>query len=390
TMAKKMNYAKLYTLRKDGRYQGSYIGADGKQHCVCDRDPERLFQRLEEAKRPKVLTFGEVAEAWKEEHWKKISSGTKACYTASYNRAVCEHRERPVTDVSASDISKHLAKLKAQGLGSKTVKTQRTIYKLIFQFAINDERLGRVVIDNPALNVPLPTGLKSTRREAPADDVIRKIRSNALTAYWGLYAMLLICTGLRRGEALALTWGDIDFKGNTIAVNKSVKYRGTAKVDCVKTEAGNRTVPLLADLKTVLKKPIGTKPEEYVFANTTGGILPEATYRRRWRHYCRDMGFVAITEEKRKDKTGKEYIHADYKSTLTAHVLRHGYATMLFEADVDVYTAQKLLGHSDIKTTMGIYTHLREQKENGSLEKLNNYVANNYKPTMATAMATSK
>ena len=66
-----------------------------------------------------------------------------------------------------------------------------------------------------------------------------------------------------------------------------------------------------------------------------------------------------------------------WKPTLTAHVLRHGYATLLFEADVDEYTAQRLLGHADITTTRSIYTHLRQRKQQASLDKLRAYVADN-------------
>ena len=50
--------------------------------------------------------------------------------------------------------------------------------------------------------------------------------------------------------------------------------------------------------------------------------------------------------------------------------IRNGYATLLYEAGVDMYTAQRLLGHADIQTTMTVYTHLRERQEQASLGKL--------------------
>ena len=87
----------------------------------------------------------------------------------------------------------------------------------------------------------------------------------------------------------------------------------------------------------------------------------------------KDMGFVVDTPEERVSKQGKRYIKHNYKPTLTAHVMRHGYATMLFEAGVDVYTAQKYMGHADIKTTMAVYTHLRQRKQEESTKKLMKY-----------------
>lgn len=92
-------------------------------------------------------------------------------------------------------------------------------------------------------------------------------------------------------------------------------------------------------------------------------------------HYCKDMGFVTDTPEMRTSKQGKKYVVHHYKSTLTAHVMRHGYATMLFEADVDVYTAQKYMGHADIQTTLRIYTHLRQRKQESSTAKLIKYAS---------------
>ena len=101
--------------------------------------------------------------------------------------------------------------------------------------------------------------------------------------------------------------------------------------------------------------------------------MPQSTYDRRWLHYCKDMGFVIDEPEQRISAQGKRYIVHNYKPTLTAHDLRHGYATMLFEADVDVYTAKTLLGHADIETTMAIYTHLRSRKKMESIDKLKEY-----------------
>lgn len=58
----------------------------------------------------------------------------------------------------------------------------------------------------------------------------------------------------------------------------------------------------------------------------------------------------------------------------TAHQLRHTYATMLYDAGVDVLTAQRLLGHADVQTTMRIYTHLSKQKEQQSIAALNAHI----------------
>lgn len=58
----------------------------------------------------------------------------------------------------------------------------------------------------------------------------------------------------------------------------------------------------------------------------------------------------------------------------TAHQMWHSYATMLYDANVDVKTAQKLLWHADFSVTMKIYTHLSAEKESAGVEKLNQHL----------------
>jgi integrase len=63
----------------------------------------------------------------------------------------------------------------------------------------------------------------------------------------------------------------------------------------------------------------------------------------------------------------------------TAHQLRHTYATMLYNANVDVKSAQEYLGHSSIQTTLAVYTHLTPEKREASTKAFNDYLAQNNK-----------
>ncbi len=374
-MAKKINYASMFTLRKDGRYQGSYTDNTGR-HFLYDRDPERLWHRINDPVEEKPLLFREIAEAWRDDAWEKIRDGTKSCYDAPYNRAVDRFGDRVAAEIEPNEISTHLQVLKYQGLSASTIKKQKVVYKQIFQFAIANRIYGQKIRYNPVANVVLPDGMpKPKEREAPEDEIISKIRQNATTAYFGLYAFFLICTGFRRGEALAVQWKDIDFSKATISCDKTISHRsGSAREAPLKTDNGYRTVPLLPPLQAVLEKPAGAKETDYVFFGADPSKpMPQSTYDRRWIHYCKEMGFVRDEPETKISKQNRKYIVHHYKPTLTAHDFRHGYATMLFEADVDAYTAQKLLGHANIETTLAIYTHLRERKKNESIEKLKAY-----------------
>ncbi len=377
-MAKKINYADMFTLRKDGRYQGSYTDSTGR-HYLYDRDPQKLYNKLLEAQDPnaqKAATFQEIADAWQNDAWEKIRDGTKSCYDSPFNRAVERFGDRVAVEIEPHEIATHLQILKAQGLSASTIKKQKVVYKQIFQYAIMDKVYGKEIRHNPVLSVKLPDGLpKAKQREAPEDDIVKSIRSRSESAYFGMFAFFLICTGFRRGEALATQWRDIDFSKGTICCSETVSHRtGTAKIAPPKTAQGYRVVPLLPALSESLERPQCAKDTDYVFYGTDPSKpMPQSTYDRRWLHYCKEMGFVTDEPETRVSKQGKVYVVHNYKPTLTAHDLRHGYATMLFEADVDVYTAKTLLGHADIETTMAIYTHLRSRKKTASIEKLKEY-----------------
>ena len=373
---KKIDYASMFTLRKDGRYQGSYVDQTGR-HYVYDKDPERLWHKLHDPKEEKPLLFREIAQAWQAEAWEKIRDGTQSCYEAALNRAVERFGDCPASEIEPHEIATHLQILKAQGLSASTIKKQKVVYKLIFQHAIMDRAYSKTIKHNPVLYVSLPDNLpKAKVREAPEDDIVKAIREKATSAYFGLFAFFLICTGFRRGEALAVQWKDIDFAKGTISCGETISFRsGTAKAAPPKTANSYRTVPLLDELAAVLKRPAGAADADYVFyGEDPAKPMPQATYDRRWRHYCIDMGFVTDEPETRTSKQGKVYVVHNYKPTLTAHDMRHGYATMLYEAGVDAYTAMTLLGHAEIETTMAIYTHLRSRKKSESIEKLKEYV----------------
>jgi integrase len=374
-MAKKPNYAAMFTHRRDGRYMTTCV-VNGKRKYLYDKDPEALYKKLNTPQEEKPLLFRDIAMAWQNDAWEKIREGTKACYNSHFDRAVERFGDRIATEIEPHEISAHLQILKAKGLAASTIKKQRVVYKQIFQYAIMDNEYGRTIRYNPVLNVKLPDGLpKAKKREAPEDDVVKQIRNSAATAYFGMFALFLICTGFRRGEALAIQWKDVDFAKGTISCGSSISFRGsTSKEAPPKTAQGYRAVPILPALSEALERPTRAKSTDYIFYGADPSKpMSKSTYDRRWLHYCKDLGFVIDEPEIKVSKQGKVYTVHHYKPTLTAHILRHGYATMLFEADVDVFTAKTLLGHSDIETTMAIYTHLRERKKADSIEKLKEY-----------------
>ena len=354
---KKQDYAKLFRQREDGRYIGKYKDENGKWHSLSDKDPERLYEKLENAKRPRAVTFVDAAGAWESLYRESCNPRTWTNYRPHYEDMLSRYGGINVGDINGQIVVQDLQRAKSQGYSRTIVNTRRTLFNNILNHAVAQGWIPY----NPAVGIKLPKGLPSSKRSAPTDEMINTIIQNCDKPF-GMFAMLCLCTGLRKGEALALLKSD--FKPGEISVTKSLTLLDgmNAKVKEPKSEAGKRTVPILSILQKPLDDYMAKLDGNIIFPNRSYNGSPgntymtESNYDTAWSHYCEQTGLVG----------------------LTAHQLRHGTATLLFEAGVDVYTAKKILGHAKVSTTMEIYTELREQKEKKSVEKLDDYLASRF------------
>lgn len=158
----------------------------------------------------------------------------------------------------------------------------------------------------------------------------------------------ILYTGLRLGEALALQWKDIDEEAGVIHVWRSLYWAGKNQGEFKppKTEAGIRDVIYLNKLQAVMEPHRGA-PEDFVL----GGSKPmtKQKYTCLLRRFRKDAGI-----------------------SCGPHQLRHAFATLCFEAGIPEKTAQGLLGHAQLSTTMDIYAELRDKKRMEAAAALNN------------------
>ena len=164
---------------------------------------------------------------------------------------------------------------------------------------------------------------------------------------------LLLClhTGVRRGEALALKYSDIDFKNKVIHIRRNavVKQKDTTASPDLKTKAGKRDVPLTEELETWLKEQKCVAASDYIFVMKDGKLLTTSAFHKL---------FAWI------DKALPE-------RHITAHILRHTYITRLFEAGLDLKEIQYLAGHSSVEMTLRVYAHYdRLRRESATGEKV--------------------
>ncbi|MBU0984035.1 MAG: tyrosine-type recombinase/integrase [candidate division Zixibacteria bacterium] len=245
---------------------------------------------------------------------------------------------RRTVDPRKADLPEELAcrvprnKLKAK---SRTLNYEIKTLRSIFNYGIKND----LCAENPARNVRM---LKVNDSKPPrflTSEEIELLLDNAGERLHPIFYTFLN-TGMRLGELINLQWSDVNFKRAKLHVRRK---------DFWIPKAGEREIPLhqrMIDLlKNVRKK--GARGDDFVFGEPGKGPLS--------RNLRKDLIRVA----KRAGLEGVTKIHS----------LRHTFASHLVMKGIDLPTVQKLLGHSDIQTTM-IYAHLAPDHLAGAVDRL--------------------
>lgn len=143
----------------------------------------------------------------------------------------------------------------------------------------------------------MPTLETKKAKRALSDDEVEKIKSLELSERDKCFIYILLYTGMRRGEVLALTKNDIDKNGMSITVDKSLVFKvnqSEIKLN-PKTKAGIRTIPILEPLKNILFSYVDSVKTDLLFPSGTGGTMSNIGYRRMWERFCKAMGTDEIT-----------------------------------------------------------------------------------------------
>ncbi len=334
------------TQRADGRLCRAITDPrTGKRIYFYGQSERELNKKIMEytTQKARSRTFGEIAELWWDETYENLASQSLKGYKPALARAIDEFGDECIDVIQPKDIQQMFKKMSLKGYSAKTIANHRIVLNQIFNYAI----LEGDIQYNPCTSVRIPKEAPKTVREAASSSDEEKILQSNNAWLFPVFALL---TGLRKGEILALQWKDIDFDNNLISVTKSVEHiNNEPRIKEPKTKSGTRYVPLLQMLKVRLEPKRG-KPEHYIFSADKGkSPLRDKTYAKLYKDYSNEVGI-----------------------TCTAHQLRHSYATVAVEEDVNPKDLQNALGHADITTTMNIYAMARKKSVEKVAEKLNN------------------
>lgn len=254
-----------------------------------------------------------------------------------------------------------------------TVAKIKATTNRIFESAV----ANRYILRNPCAGVKWQNAGEGTHRALEPWEI------DLITANWqghfaGVWAMLMLYAGLRRGEALALRWADVDLDSALIHVKHGIHFESNAPtIGAPKTANAVRDLPLSPQLADVLKKAPHTC--EYVCTGAAGQQVTDSIWASGWSAWNNTMRNILNGDTKTAicpgHRTDRE--SPDRKPfSVRAHDLRHTFATLLYDAGIDVKTAQKLLGHATPEITMAIYTHLTDAREVASLGQFQTFFSN--------------
>ena len=258
------------------------------------------------------------------------------------------------------------------GMAYSTVTKYRQAIQRVFKKAYKN----RLIAHDPSEDLTMPSCTRGTHRALTMDEV------RLFTANWreagasGLWMMLMLYAGLRRGEMMGLSWGAVDMDARTLTVKQVgiIQHNQIIIEDRAKTAAGLRVIPIPAPLFNALNTIPAAERSGLVCRTQHGEPLTETAVRRGLNHFCAIM--TRIRDGERLNQSGRRTDLEEAGSrpaspiSFRLHDLRHTYCTLLYSAGVDVKTAAYLMGHADVTVTMKIYTHLSEERKADSTSGL--------------------
>lgn len=256
--------------------------------------------------------------------------------------------------IKSAQIQQLYNSLFARGLSTSSISGVHKPLNQAFEQAIYNE----LIYKNPCKGVKIPKREPRKSRAMTVGEQEIFIQACNGTTYHNLFIFLLN-TGMRRGEALCLTWKDINFDEMLVIVNKSMSIvknrdenaetKNLQIISSTKTESGERTIPINKICLSILQKQ--PKSNSFVFSSKVGTPLGERNVQRAFTELLKKTGL-------------------DESSGLTIHSLRHTFATRLLEKNANIKVVSELLGHKSIQITLDIYSHVQPSLKNQTIKLL--------------------
>ena len=301
----------------------------------------------------KTKNILKIIPEWQEEKMKFVKISTYFNYMALLEKHILPFLESYNTINKEKVQDWVLDKLKS-GLSLKTTKCLLIVLNNIMKFGAD-----KGLIQYEKFCVKFPANISQNTTEILTKQqhkyILQHIKNNFSFKNLGIY--ICLSCGLRIGEVCALTWKDVDLNKQVLVVNKTVQrvYSPTDKnnktqilIDSPKTINAYREIPLNKELLNIIKNCIKLVNADYfIISNSLKPIEPRS-YRNYYKMFMKKLEMP----------------------TIKFHCLRHSFATRCVESKCDYKTLSCLLGHSNISTTLNLYTHPNLEQKKVCINKM--------------------
>lgn len=330
--------------------------------------------------------FGVWADKWLNEVKvpSGISNGTLTQYKSAIKHLNREFEFVELKDINLSDFNRFMIELAKNNpntnkpMSKKSLENIKKVARSIFKYAMSNNIAGVTDFFN---SVTISKAAPVSERRALTETEQQWIIDTEHRAQ--LPAMIMMFSGLRRGEVIPLLWSDIDLKKGIISVNKSVEFT-TNKANIKKggkSSSAVRLVPIPIILVDYLKnyKANSKVLSQYVCLNVSGNIHTKSSWTKMWSSYLTDLNVKYGYDKEVISKHSPKYSTLPMRiENITPHYLRHTFATMLYLENINVVTAKQILGHADISTTVNIYTDLEHFNKSTLSDEYKERLQNEY------------
>jgi len=334
------------------------------------RDAERALREvlisLEQGSyvKPNKITLGEWLDQWCESF---VAMNTTPRTYVSYRSIIDRHLKQGLGSIALSrlepqQIQKYyadkLAKGRVDGKGSLSNRSVLYHHRILSKALDQAIKMG-LVVRNVAKLITPPRVARAKINVLDADEASKLLDIASNTVYYPLFAMLLY-TGLRRGEAIALRWKNIDLlRLELYVVESAYRIRKEFIITEPKTLHSKRAVSLSPSLANLL---LEYREDQELMRKQLGNPLTEEDFIFSWPD-GRPMDPDVVTQAFHRiaGKAGLKNVRL--------HDLRHTHATLMLKAGIHPKVVSERLGHANIGITLDIYSHVLPGLQEAAAEK---------------------
>ena len=363
--------------RNDGTYMYRWTDLSKKRQTIYARTLNELRQKELQVTRTEIIsgvswesnkiTVRELIERYLSLKKVRITTEQKYRYLINMLDKI-QILDIPIKDIKTSLAKQYMITLSNMGYSYGTVQNAKTLLKPSFQMAVEDD----YIVKNPFLFtlsniIENDSKQRFSMSEEEEKHYIEFISNHGWFRHIYDDVVILLNTGMRVSELYGLTFKDVDLKNRRINVNKQLhRIDGKYVVLPPKSKAGNRILAMNdATRKAFMHKRTEVRPKvEYAIDGYTGFV------------FINHLGFPKTRRnlEGSMREVRKKHIELGLGELpqITPHVLRHTFCSRMVEKGMNVKTLQLVMGHSDISTTLDVYTH---KKPDDVAKEMEQYIA---------------